>query len=320
MLFSEIERLLLLSCILVAAVIVYQGVTTSIYFLQNNSGRIQVESRTRSAQTVEGQSVPLLSGERCIIYDKPPRTKSSNISLLLQRCMFKNNVPYAKVNFERESDYKLRVLPEFFALKASNQIRSLVSQHFYATKEDMRNVVSRCQHLMYITSASPVKARLIARVKMFTRATSGQEPDAAEILTAAERMESQFARLEEEHERYPYLANLSETIREEDRIQPDYVIRTSHLSSDLHSLLSALGCLGSPHKMEDSAVSAQLSEIRSTSRPSSLDVPEGLGTMFDRDHYQIRYDDHRYKFLAKLAEEQNKEGLEKARRIVSHVS
>ena len=237
--------------------------------------------------TAQFMKTPFTGTAKCILYDRPRRTGSTTISRKLRYCTREKE--YTRTGGFRpdKRDYAVR-----YMLNSSDDKLALVGPHICISRADIKRLKNRCGSLLFISSTTPMKDRLLSSLKFRMISQSGNSTITEDHLS---RMQAILNRSMEEEERieekYPYCNNPL-PIKPNYALQPDYVIRSEHMSEDFPPLLKALGC--SPD--------FQTNNVHTT----SVDMKDLSNKI------KLKYADRSHIALSKLAEMNNARGLEKA--------
>eukprot|EP00178_Gracilaria_changii_P023421 TRINITY_DN70898_c0_g1_i1.p1 TRINITY_DN70898_c0_g1~~TRINITY_DN70898_c0_g1_i1.p1 ORF type:complete len:295 (+),score=53.42 TRINITY_DN70898_c0_g1_i1:339-1223(+) len=223
----------------------------------------------------------------CIVYERPPRTGSTTIGDALEKCLL-------PLGYEQPSwkgfDARRSVISDMLRLPFERVM--VVSRHFYMNHTTLQHLRSGCESLLYITSTAPMKRRLWSLVKYRQFSKHGNASlNKQQVQSAIEDLKKEKQQLVILNA-YPYLYNLSSVVdlEQKERIEPDYVIRTSSLVDDVSSLLRSFGCM-SP------VISLNIHRANHSDLLESVEIDD---------------DDALYSRLTRYAEERNALGLKKA--------
>lgn len=234
---------------------------------------------------------------RCVLYDRPPRTGSTTISSALRRCLRSKNFSETP---------KLRGMPQgqrraMYIQHMLNNVkrsRAMLTRHVYISQRDIDKLVSRCTYLLYITSCAPLKSRLQSAMKHMIAGGHGNVTINGSLGVAHhEDVTIPPGSLRSRYElvNYPYLSADHQGQRIARPLSPNYVIRRTHLQSDLAHLLTALGCRPS---------------FTSENVHDSAEENEQMA-----NHTCARCNDKLFERLSRHAERNNGRGLRMARNL-----
>lgn len=194
------------------------------------------------------------------------------------------------------------LVERFFQDKGSNV--AMVGPHFTMSVKDVALLNVSCEKLFYVTGTRTMRERLLSVLKIkhshkypvpviTTLNDSVWERALRETIAVSNET---HGKVEREYEAYPFQGEAS--------MHPDYIIRHTHITSDLRKLLDAFGCAKLPIKVLNTHTHVpDANSTESTDRddrPSISDIPLFLG---DAKHLR----------LMRIAEEENESGLKKAR-------
>lgn len=206
---------------------------------------------------------------RCVLYDRPPRTGSTTVSSALSTCLRKRGFV---VNSFVKPDIRDTSIARGLGLITSNGKSStrsdrtydyaIVVSHVWMTEEDIQLLRENCGEVMYITSTAPMWERVWSAAKMVsvkerngnTRLDRGMLDNAAKWLSESNRPYARFydvypwirltgpQRLREDGKHMEEIPHQYEQVHIHPPFHPDFIIRKESLLADLGSLLIALGC------------------------------------------------------------------------------
>lgn len=206
---------------------------------------------------------------RCVLYDRPPRTGSTTVSSALSTCLRKRGFivnSFVKPDIRNTSIARGLRLTTSSDKPGSRTGRihdyAIVVSHVWMTEEDIRLLRENCGEVMYITSTAPMWERVWSAAKMVsvkerngnTRLDRGMLDNAAKWLSESNRPYARFydvypwirltgpQRLREDGKHMEEIPHQYEPVRIHPPFHPDFIITKQALLADLGSLLIALGC------------------------------------------------------------------------------
>lgn len=127
-----------------------------------------------------------------------------------------------------------------------NDKLALVHAHYYISAMDVELIREQCGKLLYITSTTNMKDRMYSAAKYRVNSNNGNVTVTSENQNIVEMSLLRDNETEPFLEAYPYL-NAQEQpllLSEQQKLIPDYVVRSEYMNDDLKQLLEALGCGG----------------------------------------------------------------------------
>lgn len=243
------------------------------------------------AMYVTGRTNPFLRSTRirkpkaCILYDRPPRTGSATIARALDDCLTPKGWGGVK-RYKGVPDHKIiqRMLDR--RLKTA-----LYSRQIFLTRRSVNLIHGQCTRFVFITSARPMKDRLLSKLKVTLRSNvdkkllaDGGNITIEEFKKEVRKRVKPIRSTEKYYEKLPTLYGGVE-------IKPNYVIRSQSFESDLQKLLKAFRCPPVfQHTVEDNVTEVLL--------------PEHLSAI------KLEQGDQKYINLTRIGEERNAETIE----------
>lgn len=199
---------------------------------------------------------------KCIIYDKPERSGSTTAAEALHKCVLYKGykslfIPNEEYHKQDEWENRKRAF-KLFLDQPGDRI-AIVRRHVHISKLDLAALYSRCDSTFLVTSAAPMKHRILSRIK-YDRDKGyleGSFSTSIRSIIAKDGYENFLTR-------YPYV---EDQVPENERLIPDYVIRKEKFNEDLSVLLGAFGCASinieteNNHKLDSNTTNLLLETI-----------------------------------------------------------
>lgn len=256
------------------------------------------------------------SGMRCLLYDRPPRTGSTTISIVLDACARTRGLRSERVmtpgGRTRAISHMLR------PLVAARRGAASVRAHLTLARGDAARLRGACGVLLYVTSARRMARRLLSQLKYGSFDGHGNSSLSVGALASSlrrrslDRLHAQEAFLEA----YPYPPlKPGQDKLQGDRLVPDYVIRQDRLEEDVRALLRALRCdeLQLSHDNVHSVVAANSSALNDDDVDDDDDGDDEK--VLRRVETLMVKGDQRFRELDALAVKRNARGLQIAAEI-----
>lgn len=225
------------------------------------------------------------SQKYCLIYDKPPRTGSSTISNALRKCWM--NYGY-KFPYPSPDDYNKTI--SMMLDLPSNRV-AVTGVHFSMTASEIWSIKQTCDQKFYVTSTRPMKERIISKAKF--QVSGGQTHTnttlSIEELARAMELAKKDNTTEERLEKYPFT---------NEKVDPDYVIRSEQFLQDLRSLLHLFHC-------QEDIYTKNLHVVNETVSTESDDGKILIPPYNETVEIPLGYNDERHMHLSKIAEKKN---------------
>lgn len=209
---------------------------------RGDEGNVDDEKKGENVAT-EAERVDVNGGEmrmkeRCIIYDRPPRTGSTTIGSSLRKCLAPKG--YAQGRGGAERGMFVRNM-----LETDSRLGAVLTRHMYMKQDDVDMIRAQCQKVLYVTSTARMKDRLWSAAKYKLRGGNGN------VTVSGEKMRAKVvANLKKDTrnvaflESYPWLGEGEKEMLVADKLEVDYVVRKERMAEDLGRLLQAFGCGG----------------------------------------------------------------------------
>lgn len=231
----------------------------------------------------------------CLIYDKPPRTGSSTISNALRKCWmsygYKFPVPTSK-------EFNITISK---MLDLPGDRVGLAGVHFTMSSSELTKISLMCKHSYYVTSTRPMPERIASKAKFEVSGgktyqnTTLSEDDLERAIQKAINDNTTEERLE----RYPFI---------DQKIEPDYIIRSQNFSEDLKALLRSFRC-------GEEFYTKNLHIVEEESSTKNVHISPMNKSETVHRQVQLKYGDHRHIYLSNLAQMKN-EQTEKIRPFI----
>ena len=232
---------------------------------------------------------PFSGTATCILYDRPPRTGSTTISMNLRSCVKSKGYALARSYGGSQMEYGIR-----YMLNSSSDKLAAVSSHVCISREDIERLKKRCGTLLYISSTSPMKKRMFSELKYRMQSHNGNSTITEDHLNRIRLIVKRGTeQMEASKEKYPYCSS-PVAKKPPFALKPDYVIRAEYMD-DFQTLLEALGCPG--YFKSSNVHTASFDKAKQEEILNSI---------------TLRQNDRTHKELTMLAETNNDQGLEKA--------
>lgn len=267
--------------------------------------------------------------EKCVLYDRPPRTGSSTIGTALYECFRHKGyyiLPSMLRKFEKMEGRRY-IVSELLSVRKRKKAVS-VKGHLTLTKQDTDKISKYCDDFLYISSTGPILKRIMSQVKYSLVHGHGNNSVGINRLInltqtrGQEHVENQEMFLE----KYPYHINDS-SVTEDNRLVPHYIIRQEFLEEDLVPLMTAMQC---PNRESVASQNVHGVFVNTTNMPDVLNTTGNSSllrennTIVDADKLDVsmifqeiqanlssylRANDFRYRRMLELAETNNPSGL-----------
>lgn len=193
--------------------------------------------------------------ERCVVYDRPPRTGSTTVSRALAECLLTLKWPSPITSTpEQRSSAITR------GLRIARDELAVVKGHMLMSEDDVRQLRKECDQTFFITNTARLDDRLWSAAKMSLSWKNGNVSLVSDQVNkrAHEWLDAHGRRQAAYLEAYPFtnvtgplvmtgestthdIATYWRTVRT-GGFAYDYVVRKSNMADDLSALLQAFGC------------------------------------------------------------------------------
>lgn len=286
------------------------------YFWQDPPSASPLNSSTAKSMAVQWLRSNFSRAERCILYDRPPRTGSTTISHALLSCLRHKRYGNA---FTYPREVMVRAM-----LNITAKRRASVKGHLSMTLDDVNLIEDTCEKFFYVTSISSMTDRLFSQIKygMFT-GHGNQTIDLTALYTSlSKRSGEKMNAYELFLEMYPYSVNDTD-VTEETRLQPHYIISKENLEHDTRELLDALGCQNisvesdNIHEIvvDSDTLPTAVADIEAEEDEyvEDANITDPFEALRANITSRMVHGDRRYRKLIERAQTQNKIGLELAK-------
>lgn len=270
------------------------ALATTILLLSQLQGRVGRGFWTSKSR----KFVRFTPAERCILYDRPPRTGSTTISAALNICL-----KYKQYSGLLSTPRHGRENVIIDMLKQKEPYRTSVRSHLVLSRRDVSDIEQTCREFLYISSTSSMATRLLSQVKygMF-EGHGNQTVTAKDLINSVNRRPEESIQEQEAFlESYPYSVN--EDIDEEDRLNPHFIVRQEFLEEDISALLRALRCENVTLNSDN------IHSVVNTTPNETEPVAKVFRDLRGNITLNMQMNDHRYRTMVQQAQSQNIRGL-----------